>query len=62
MFTRNNLDVPLINRAYDNVHASMHSNNSFSIFNVTYPLSNYSIHYSLVKKIGFWDTCADAIG
>jgi hypothetical protein len=40
----------------------MHSNNTFSVFNVTYPLSNYSLHFSLAKKIGWWDTCADAIG
>ena len=40
----------------------MHSNNTFSIFSVTYPLSNYSLHFSLAKKIGWWDTCPDAIG
>jgi hypothetical protein len=27
-----------------------------------FPISNYSISYSLIKRIGYWDTCADAIG
>ena len=62
IFTRNAVDVPFITRVYDQVHGGMHSNNSFSLFNVTYPLSNYSLHFSLAKQIGWWDTCADAIG
>lgn len=33
-----------------------------SIFNLGNPLSNYSLSYNLAKKIGFWDTCYDAIG
>ena len=52
----------MCNRVYDQIHGSMHSNNTVSIFNITYPLSNYSLHFSLAKKIGWWDTCADAIG
>lgn len=26
------------------------------------PLSNYSLSFNLIKRIGFWDTCPDAIG
>lgn len=29
---------------------------------ITFPLSNYTANYSLFRRIGFWDTCADAIG
>ena len=32
------------------------------MFNVSFPLSNYSLHFTLAKKVGWWDTCADAIG
>lgn len=28
----------------------------------SFPLSNYSVSYNLMKRIGWWDTCADAIG
>lgn len=36
--------------------------NLWSCFDLTYPLSNYTLSYNLIKRIGFWDTCADAIG
>ena len=29
---------------------------------MSFPLSNYTLSYNLIKRIGFWDTCADAIG
>jgi hypothetical protein len=62
IFTRNQLDVPIVTRTYDQVHGGMHNNNTMSIFGITFPLSNYSLQFSLAKKIGWWDTCADAIG
>ena len=62
IFTRNIREVPIVTRVYDQVHGGMHSNNHFSLFDVTFPLSNYSLHFSLAKKIGWWDTCSDAIG
>ena len=62
IFTRNNLDVPVITRVYDMMHSFAHCSNLFSIFGLTFPLSNYTLIYTLVKNIGFWDTCADAIG
>ena len=62
IFTRNNLEVPVITRAFDIFHAFAHTSNLLSFFNMSFPLSNYSLSYNLIKKIGFWDTCADAIG
>jgi hypothetical protein len=62
IFTRNNLDVPVFTRVYDVIHSFIHVSNLFSIFNITFPLSNYTVSYNLVKRFGFWDTCADAIG
>ena len=43
-------------------HSAAHLGYLFSIFDFHFPLSNYSISYNLIKKIGFWDTCSDAIG
>ena len=62
IFTRNHLQVPFTTRVYDLMHSFAHCSNLYSIFNITFPLSNYSLSYSLIKKIGYWDTCADAIG
>lgn len=28
----------------------------------SFPLSNYSFSYNLIEKVGFWDTCSDAVG
>lgn len=33
-----------------------------SFNDITFPLSNYTGSYELFRKIGFWDTCSDAIG
>lgn len=54
--------MPVFTRVYDVLHSFAHTSNLYSIFNVTYPLSNYTLSYNLIKRIGFWDTCADAIG
>ena len=62
IFTRNHLDVPIFSRTYDQLHAGTHHSNMLSIAGITFPLSNYSLSYALAKRIGFWDTCADAIG
>jgi hypothetical protein len=41
----------------------MHHSNLLSVFDAAgYPLSNYTLSFALIKKIGFWDTCPDAIG
>ena len=62
IFTRNNLDVPVFTRCYDLLHSFAHASNLFSVFDITFPLSNYSVSYAMMKNIGFWDTCPDAIG
>lgn len=62
IFTRNNLDVPIITRTYDILHSFAHTSNLLSFWKMSFPLSNYSLSYNLIKRIGFWDTCADAIG
>jgi len=54
--------VPFVVRYYDVAHGLVHFSNLFSVFGISFPLSNYSLSYSLAKKIGFWDTCPDAIG
>jgi hypothetical protein len=40
----------------------MHYSNLESAFNIGFPLSNYTLSFNLIKKVGFWDTCPDAIG
>lgn len=62
IFTRNNMDVPVVTRVYDIIHSFAHMSNLWSYYDMTYSLSNYTLSYNLAKRIGFWDTCADAIG
>jgi len=62
IFTRNYLEVPLMTRVMDVFHSFAHMGNLYSSFNFTFPLSNYTLSYDLVKRMGYWDTCADAIG
>lgn len=61
IYTRNHLEVPVFNRVYDQMHSLVHLANLVAI-RFSFPLSNYSLSYNCAKKIGFWDTCADAIG
>lgn len=44
------------------MHSAMHYGNLQSLFDITFSLSNYTLSFNLIKRIGFWDTCADAIG
>lgn len=62
IFTRNHLDVPIFSRTYDQLHSCMHHSNLLSVIDAGFPLSNYTLSFNLIKRIGFWDTCADAIG
>lgn len=62
IFTRNHLQVPIFSRVYDQLHSSGHISSAYSCFGMTFPISNYSISYSLMKKVGFWDTVEEAIG
>ncbi len=43
------------------MHSVAHCSNLYPYLVFTFPLSNYTLSYNLVKKIGWWDTCADAI-
>ena len=61
IYTRNNLEVPIISRVYDIMHSFVHLSN-LAALEFRFPLSNYSLSYSLIKSVNFWDTCADAIG
>jgi len=56
------MDVPIFTRVYDIMHSYVHCSNLFSFAGLSFPLSNYTLSYKLIKSIGFWDTCADAIG
>lgn len=56
------MDVPVVTRVYDIIHSFAHMSNLWSYYEMTYSLSNYTLSYNLIKRIGFWDTCADAIG
>ncbi len=62
IYTKNQLEVPVFTRVQDMMHSGMHFSNLYSSFDITFPLSNYTLSYKLAKKIGFWDTCAEAIG
>lgn len=62
IFTRNNLEVPAITRVSDMVHSAAQLGYLYSFIDLHFPLSNYTLSYNLIKKIGFWDTCEDAIG
>ena len=61
IFTRNHLEVPMPNRIYDGMHSLVHLS-SMVAFKYSFPLSNYSLSLCLARRIGFWDTCSDAIG
>jgi hypothetical protein len=62
IFTRNVKEVPVLNKLYcQNTSMSQVSLLSSPI-DATFPLSNYTLPYRLIKNVGFWDTCADAIG
>lgn len=61
IYTRNNLEVPIFNRVFDILMTIAHLSSMVSFY-FTFPLSNYTLSYNLVKRIKFWDTCSDAIG
>ena len=56
------MDVPIVSIVFDMMLSFAHSSNLFSLLDLTFPLSNYTLSFSLAKRIGFWDTCIDAIG
>jgi len=52
----------MLTRIYDIFHSYASMSSLWSYYDLTFPLSNYTLSYNLAKRIGFWDTCADAIG
>lgn len=44
------------------MYSSMHASNLVTCTNISTPLSNYTLSYNLIKKVGFWDTVEEAIG
>lgn len=62
MYTRNSEEVPITTRNYDISHGALHFANLVGSFEASFPLSNYTLSFNLIKRIGFWDTCPDAIG
>lgn len=62
MYTRNCEEVPIVNRVYDISHGAIQFANLVGVFEGSTPLSNYTLSFNLIKRIGFWDTCPDAIG
>lgn len=61
MFTRNCYEVPILTRVSDQFNSYMHASHLFSIFDITFALSNYTISYDYLQEVGFWDTCYDAV-
>ncbi len=55
------MDVPVFVRTYDDMYASFHAASLAACCGPTFSFSNYTLSYSLVKKVGFWDTVGEAI-
>lgn len=44
------------------MYSSMHASSLVSLSGISFSLSNYTLSYSLAKKIEFWDIVEGAIG
>lgn len=49
IFKRNDSDVPIFTRSFDDYHNFAHCNNTVSYFQFSSPFSNYTLSYSLIK-------------
>ncbi len=56
------MEVSVIIRTYDDMYSSMHASSLISCSGISFSLSNYTLSYSLIKRVGFWDTIEEAIG
>lgn len=56
------MEVPMLSRVGDYAYSQMHCSNFYTCTGITFPISNYSVSFDLMKRIGFWDTVEDAIG
>ena len=57
VFTCNINEVPFLVSTMDSIMSYMHSSNLYSVFKYTLAVSNYTLSYRLLERIGFWDTC-----
>lgn len=57
VFTRNAKEVQFFVRGMDFLMSYIHFSAFYSVFKFTTGVSNYTISYRLIEKIGFWDTC-----
>lgn len=62
IYTRNQMEVPAFSRVCDFTYSQVHNSNLFAFSGISFALSNYSVSYTLMKKISFWDTNEEAIG
>lgn len=44
-------------RIMDNLNSALHCTNLYSCFGYTLAVSNYTVSYRTLEKIGFWDKC-----
>lgn len=56
-FTRNEREASFFVRYIDTIMCTMQTSQLFSMFGYTLAVSNYSLSYRLLERIGFWDTC-----
>ena len=62
LFNRNSLNVPSVVRITDIQWCSF-AYATFGIYDgIGFPMSVYSLPMELVHRVGYWDTCASAIG
>ncbi len=61
IFARNNMQVPIFVRTYEDMFAALHASSLTSSCGPTFSMSNYTLSYNLLKRIGFWDTIEEAI-
>ena len=57
VFTRNDKDCYFFVRLCDIIMSYMQTSSLYSICNYTIGVSNYTVSYRHLERIGFWDTC-----
>ena len=62
LYFYNDQEASFLVRSMDNFHSLAHLYQLSNVYGISMPLSNYTLSYNLIKRIGYWDTCADAIG
>jgi hypothetical protein len=55
LFKNNDLEVPVLTRAFDHYHCMGHYMTTVTIFDMCLPLSNYTMSYRVLERSGFWD-------